>query len=242
VGGDVQYGLSPRSSLSAGITYANVYFPDGQFGNTHHFSVRSGYNRNWTARDTVGVVYTFSEVRGSGDSFSDLNTHSVQLAYARRVTGRLTWSVTGGPEFRRQDLLDDTSLSWTAGMTLQYLHGKNAANFSYNHGTTAAAGVGATKTDSLQLGYTRMIARIWSVSANGSLFRNGQLLGSTEYRSGSAGLLVRRDIGRHASVNFNYQYQRQISDGACAGLLCTGFTRHVFAFGFSWKPEAWILH
>ncbi len=242
VGGDLQYGLSPRSSVTAGVTYSNVFFPDGGFSNTHQFSVRSGYNRNWTAKDTVSVLYTFSEIRGSGSGFGDLNTHSVQMAYARRVSGRLSWSVSAGPELRQQSFLDN-SVSWTAQSGLQYARLNDSMSLDYSHGTTGAAAVGETSTDRLQLGYTRAMARVWNVGVNGSLFRNVQLLGvKTEYRSGAAGVQVRRQLGPHASLNFNYQYQRQISDGVCVGTLCPGFKRHLFAFGFSWRPDAWILH
>ena len=63
MGGEIQYGLSPRSSWTVGLTYGGLYYPDQDFGNNHQINVRSGYNRNWTAKDTVSVFYEYDAYR-----------------------------------------------------------------------------------------------------------------------------------------------------------------------------------
>ena len=239
VGGQIQYGLSPRSSWTVGVTYGNLIYPDVDFQNTHQINARTGYNRNWTAKDTVSVFYEYGVYRGgSGDLGT--NSHSIQLAYARRVTGRLTWSASGGPQISQYGGSSDFAVGGIFSTSLQYQRGRTGLNLGYNHGVSQAI-IGGSTTDSLQVGVDRRVTRRWSVGVNGGFSRNAQLVGATEVRSGFAGAQVQRSLGQRSSVYFNYGFQRQISDGACAATICTGLSRQVFGFGFNWTPRTWIL-
>ncbi len=239
VGGQVQYGLSPRSSWTVGVTYGSVMYPDADFANTHQINARTGYNRNWTARDTVSIFFEYGVYRGGLGSVGT-NSHSIQLAYARRVTGRLTWSVSAGPQIAQFVGSNDSSVAANVATSLQYQRARTSLSFGYNRGVSQAI-IGGSTTNSLQVGVNRTVTRRWSVGANGGFSRNVQLIGTTEVRSGFAGAQVQRTLGQRSSVYFDYAFQRQISDGACAGTICTGLSRQVFAFGFNWTPRTWIL-
>ena len=89
----------------------------------------------------------------------------------------------------------------------------------------------------MQLGVNRSLTQRWSAGANGGVARNAQLVGSTEFKSGFVGLQAQRTVGKQTSIYFNYAFQRQISAGGCSvGFLCTGLSRQIFGFGFSWAP------
>ena len=243
MGGQIQYGLSPRSSWTVGLTYGGLYYPDQDFGNNHQINVRSGYNRNWTAKDTVSVFYEYGAYRGGGTGGfgSNVDTHSFQLAYGRRVTGRLSWSVSGGPQISTMASSSDTDVGWTASSGLQYQRARTGLSGSYDHRVSNSL-IGGSTEDSLQLGVNRSLTQRWSASANGGVARNAQLLGSTEFKSGFVGLQAQRTVGQRTSIYFNYAFQRQISSGGCsAGSLCSGLSRQVWGFGFSWAPRAWLL-
>ena len=182
VGGQIQYGLSPRSSWTAGVTYGNVMYPDTDFQNTHQINARTGYNRNWTARDTVSIFYEFGAYRGGLGQNIGTNSHSIQLAYARRVTGRLTWSVSAGPQIAQfRDGSRDADVAATVSTSLQYQRARTGLSFGYNRGVSQAI-IGSSTTDSVQVGVNRMLTRRWSAGVNGGLSRNAQLLGATEFR------------------------------------------------------------
>jgi hypothetical protein len=236
----VQYGLSPRSSWTAGVSYGTLYFPDGGLENSHQINVRSGYNRNLTARDTVSFFYDYGTYKTEGINLST-DSHAAQIAYTRRVTGRLSFSVSGGPQFVTQLGSTERSVSLTAASSVQYQLRRTAATLSYFRGTSGGAGVlpGAT-SHTIQAGISRTITRNLSVGTSGTISKTTSLDGRTEFRSGGAGVQVRRAIGHRASVYFTYAFQRQVSDGSC-GLLCSGLSRQVFGFGFGWGPRPWII-
>jgi hypothetical protein len=214
-------------------------YPDADFQNTHQINARTGYNRNWTAKDTVSVFYEYGVYRG-GLLGVGMNSHSIQLAYARRVTGRLTWSVSAGPQIAQFVGSHDLNVAANVATSLQYQRARTSLSFGYNRGVSQAI-IGSSTTDSLQVGVNRTVTRRWSVGANGGFSRNVQLVGATEVRSGFAGAQVQRSLGQRSSVYFNYAFQRQIADGACAATICAGLSRQVFGFGFNWTPRTWIL-
>jgi hypothetical protein len=239
VGGQVQYGLSPRSSWTVGVTYGTVIYPDADFQNTHQINARTGYNYNWTAKDSFSIFYEYGAY-GGGLGSAGTNSHSIQLAYARRVTGRLTWSISAGPQIAQLVGSNDSNVAVTVATSLQYQRARTSLSFGYNRGVSQAV-IGGSTTNSLQAGVNRTVTRHWSVGANGGFSRNTQLAGTTEVRSGVAGVYAQRSLWERSSVYFNYAFQRQISDGACAATFCTGLSRQVFGFGFNWTPRSWIL-
>ncbi len=244
----VQYGISPRSSWTAAVTYGLLHYLDSQtqslFQDSHQIDVRTGYNHSFTARDAVSVFYdyaTYTVDAQAGLLETQTDTHSVQLGYARRVTGRLTWSISGGPEIR-SGTTGGQSADWTLSSTAQYRIRRNAVSFSYFHGVAGGAGVySGSDSHSLQLGVSRTMTRRMSAGLTGILTKTSNLYGSGEFRSGSAGVQVTRTLGQRMSMYASYAFQRQVAGGECTGILCSGLSRQTFGFGFSWSPRPWVM-
>jgi hypothetical protein len=248
----VQYGLSPRSSWTAAVTYGLLHYLDSQtqnviqdlFQDTHQIDLRTGYNHSFTARDTVTVFYdyaTYTVDAQAGRPETQTDTHSVQLGYARRVTGRLSWSVNAGPQIT-SGITGDQSANWTLSTAAQYRLRRNAVSFSYLHGVSGGAGVfSGAHSDSLQLGISRTMSRRMSVGLTGDLAKTSNLDGSGEFRSGSAGVQLNRTLGQRMSMYVSYAFQRQVAGGECTGILCSGLSRQTFGFGFSWGLRPWVM-
>jgi hypothetical protein len=243
VSGQVQYGLSPRSSWTASFSYGTLYYPDGTFANSNQIDVRGGYNRALTARDSITFFYDYTKYLAPAD-VDTVDSHSVQLGYARRVTGRLSWSVSAGPQISSAAVhgSDGANVSWAVSTTGQYQRTQTGVSFGYSHSVRGGAGVfDQTTTDTAQLGISRTIYRTWTVGASGSISKNEQLGAATEFKSGTAGVQVHRRLGLRAGMYFTYAFQRQVAGGPCGGLLCAGLSRQVFGFGFQWEPRPWVL-
>jgi len=242
VSGQVQYALGPRSSWTASLSYGNLYYPDGVLANSHQIDVRTGYNHALTAKDSVTAFYDYARYQ-AGTGLGRTDSHSVQLGYARRVTGRLSWAVSAGPQISSAELRSDgANVSWTVSTTGQYQRGQMGVSFGYSHSLRDGAGVfDQTETDTAQVGISRTLFRTWTVGASGSISKNQQLGSASEFKSGVAGVQVHRSLGLRAGMYFNYAFQRQVGGGPCTGLLCAGLSRQVFGFGFDWQPRPWIL-
>ena len=93
---DVQ--LTGRSSLTFVGGYSFLgYFTDSTL-NYGGLNARAGYNYQWTRKNTLAVVYTFNRYNYSNYNQS-IDSQSFQLSFARRVTGRLAFQASAGPQF-----------------------------------------------------------------------------------------------------------------------------------------------
>ena len=124
------------------------YFDDNllNFGDT---TFQAGYNYQATRSDTVAVSYQFSAFRYSNVDQS-LNLHTVQASYARRVTGKLAFQISAGPQFALSSFpitgststtgsgaTSSSQLYWTLNTALQYQLRRAGLTASYNHGVAA---------------------------------------------------------------------------------------------------------
>lgn len=238
--GQIQYNLSARSSWTATAAYGILRFSDAALYNGDQFNFTTGYNRTLNAKDTVALTYTFG--RFSFDSSnSDFNTHSAQLAYARRITGRLTAQLAAGPQItvmHNTQPGSENRVSWYGRGNLQYRRPKTEFNLGVTHGVNGGSGVllGAEST-AVQLGISRTLSRAWSTGITVQYARSKDLLAvARDFNSGSAGVELRRSVGRYAGVYLSYTFQRQDAPFACTSLACSGnVLRHVIGFGFDWR-------
>jgi len=89
------------------------------------------------------VVYHYSNYRYLGDpqAFSD---HSVQLAYGRKLTGRLGLQLFGGPEITvfRVPLGNETQrVGGAGGVGIAYAFSQGDLGLSYSHGVSGGSGL-----------------------------------------------------------------------------------------------------
>jgi len=247
--GQVQYGLSPRSSVTASASFGLLQFFDFDFLNGKQLNVTTGYNRNLTAKDTLAVSYSYGRFWYDQSDFY-FYSHTVYLSYARRLAGRLALRVYGGPQFVYSKGLSQQDTFGSGGVSLNYQLSRTALGLTYSHGVTGGSGVlvGAS-TDSVNASANRNLTRLWSGSANISYNRNSNLyaistvpgvtgLTGTDYSNIGVGGSVSHPLGRAANVFFGYTYQHQTSGTVCTTTNCTNnFNRHLITAGFSWQAR-----
>lgn len=147
VEGDTQ--LSARSSFTLLGGYSLLHY----FGTTEldygDVNARVGYNRQVSRADSIGLSYTYSEIKYSNFA-QTIGNHVAQISYGRRVTGRLAFQVSGGPEISTFTTpivanvgaaASSSEIYWTLSSSLQYRLERTSLAASYFHGVSGGSGV-----------------------------------------------------------------------------------------------------
>jgi hypothetical protein len=173
--GEVDYGLSHRASLSFVGSYDVLDFVHSGFQNNSSTTFQSGYNYLLDRQNSIAVLYRYSTTTTSGLSQA-IQDHSVQLSYARRITGRLSFQLGGGPDlqlFKAPLAGASTGVSWTASTSLNYQRGHLRTGFSYSHSATGGSGLlPGAQTDQFSGNFGRTINRNWEGGVSTGYARN----------------------------------------------------------------------
>jgi hypothetical protein len=236
----VQTQLTRRSSLTFLGGYTLLHYVSGNFLNSDGFNFQAGYNNQITREDTLSVFYTFSAFR-FGNYNQSINNNSVQVAYARRVTGRLALHVGGGPSFASfqtpisanpvsggssggtgssgGSVTGPTSQTYFAVSTgLIYKLERTTLGVTYNHGISAGSGVLAGAVSNFLIGtVSRQLTPTISAGLNVGYSRNtglsvATIIPSTQsYDYTYVNASLSRRWGRSMTVSLSYQLQSQNS-------------------------------
>ncbi len=230
--GQVSYVLDRRSSVNFGGAFSMLGSTGAGFVNSNQYLGNAGYNYQLNPKDTIGIVYGFTRFGYPGSSGQDFDTHSIQAAYGRRITGRLGLQLTGGPQFF------GAQKSWIVSSSLTYLFRSANVSLAYLHSVTGGAGVFAGANSDVVMGaIARSLSRTirGSLSAgyshNSSLNQSGvgnlalpsqSAVGSLAFNTEYAQVGVGRPLGRQANVSLNYYLQHQSTGiGICTtGTVC----------------------
>jgi len=116
------YSLSPRSSITAAGSYGILRFVEQGNIDSDDVIANVGYNYALTKKDTLGVLYRFTGYRYSGNP-QRIDDHVVNVAYGRKVTGRLALQLFGGPDL--------TIFKVPVGSITRQVSGSGGASLSY---------------------------------------------------------------------------------------------------------------
>ena len=89
--------LTARTSLTFVGGYSLLHYFDTALLDYGDATFQGGYNYQMSRKDTIAVSYLFSGFRYSNFNQS-INTHTVAVSYGRRVTGRLAFQASAGPQ------------------------------------------------------------------------------------------------------------------------------------------------
>jgi hypothetical protein len=253
--------LTPRSSLTFVGSYSLLHFVDNGFLNLTDTVFQAGYNHQFTRKETIALLYRFTAFRYNNFDQS-IDSHAVQVAYGRRVTGRLAFQVAAGPEvgfFRAPiSLGTDTSGSssttahpssqayWTLDTSMTYQRQRTRFGLAYDHSLSGGAGVlaGAVSNQlsgsvnsqlpgSLDSGFVLGFAR------NQGLNVTAPTPSSQSYKYWFSGVDFSHPWGRWTNLFVSYRLQFQNSNsGFCVGTTCgQSLVRHTISIGFAWRPR-----
>jgi hypothetical protein len=245
------YTVSPRGSITASGSYAILHFV--QSGNVDNNSTTGslGYNYQLDSKNTLGLQYRFSsdQFPGEPQAFGD---NIVNIAYGRKITGRLSLQFSGGPEYTTFRVpIGTQSSKLGVNANANFIYGFENGSFSagYVHGLAGGSGVFTGSTsDQLNSAASRKLGRIWSANFNFGYARNSAVASSTEaglptYNSWFVGGGVGRPIGRDANLAISYTADIfGSSQSGCSGATCgSNQTSNYITLSFQWHTRPFVL-
>ena len=247
----VTYTTSPRGSITMSGSYGVLNFIESGNINNETTTGTIGYNYALTRVDSIGAFYRFSAFHFSGqpEAFGD---HSANLAYSRKLTGRLALQLYGGPDFNTSRVgTNGNTVTYgvNAGASLRYGFEMGGLTAGYTHGISGGSGVLAgSSADQLNFGGNRKLSRIWSGQFNMGYAHNTPLanVGQTalqSYNTWTAGGGVSRDLGRNAT--FSIAYNATIPNYGvfgCTGAGCNSSQTYQYVtMSFQWHTRPYVL-
>jgi hypothetical protein len=250
----IAYAVSPRGSVTVSGSYGILRFIEAGNIDTNDTILGTGYNYALSRKDTIGMLYRFTGYRYVGNPQA-INDHTAQLAYGRKVTGRMALQLFAGPEvtiFRVPFGGASHKISGSGGANLTYAFSRNRSNLSlsYNHGVGGGSGqFTGSRMDQLQGGINRQLSRAWQGNLNFGFARNTSLglsiptQVSQTYDSWFMGGGLSRPLGRTANFTLGYTaYLQNTSLPVCAAGTCsTNYLQHQISLSFQWHTRPLVL-
>jgi hypothetical protein len=249
---EADYALSHRASLTFAGSYGLLDFVNAGFQNSSNASFQGGYNYLLDRKNSIAVFYRFNTTMFSGHS-QGIQDHSVQLSYARRITGRLSFQVGGGPDeliYKSPLAGPSTVTSWTASSSLSFRYRHLGTGFSYDHSVTGGSGLFAGARTDLFSGYlSHAINRDWEGSVSSGYSRNHALqqttpnANSTSPQSWFATAQVSRHFVRYGSLFITYSASGQSSLASiCTLTACrVSSLSSTVSIGYNWGLRPIVL-
>ena len=248
----VSYIAGPRSTFTLAGSYGLLHFRTPGSIDSRNAVFLAGYNRNFTARDTVSLSYGYTMFQFP-DLHSSFATHLVQLSYGHRVTGRLAVAASGGAQLiafpAKLAGSSTTAASWIANGSLNYNAARNSFALSYSRYTTNGGGVfiGA-ETQYLYFTWGRQLTRNWAGSIGPGYSRNQNFRQTTvgngqfTYDSVYGMASLSRALGRYTTMFLGYDLQTQrFQAGGVGGNSQSSLLRHMVTLGFNWHPRQIVV-
>ena len=237
--------LSARSSITAAGAYDFLRFFDSTLFDSYDGMFMTGYNYRISRTNSLGVIYRFNAIRFANLDRT-IDDHVAQLSYGRRITGRLAFQISAGPEvglIQSGGVAPQTQLFWNLESALHYRLSRTALDFSYEHGLTGGAGVFAgAETSQVEGTFNKSLSRKWQGSFSVGYANNRSVdsivLSSSKqtFDTWYGRVQFSRPVGRTTDMSVGYLAQLQDSGSPiCTGVVCgESLVRHQIFLSFDW--------
>jgi len=254
--GQVSYELNSRSSLTVAGNFGLLRFPGSSLLDSNQGGIQVGYNYNLDPRDSLGVSYGLNLIRYPGPSASQkLDSHNVQLAFGRRITGRLALRVSAGPQINQIDdptlrpVSNVSNVTWMAQSSLLYRLRATQVELSYAHTVNAGAGIlGIAKTDEVLGSLTTRLTRTLYGSLHAGYAHNTNPLAAggapnPAFNTEFVDARLERPLAHRATGFLTYSFQHQAANVLeCGPALCGDLNRHIGGVGVEWHMRPMLIH
>jgi len=239
------YQISRRSSITVGGMVSILRFSDAGNIESNTYLGNVGYNYQLTKNDTIGLEYRITSYHFLNDPQA-IGDQLVQVAYGKRITGRLALQLSAGPEITTLRVAQAPStktqyIAASGSAAVTYGFERGVLSLNYFHGVTAGSGVflGAT-TDQVTGRFSRNLTRVWTGELHGGYSRNGAVQStpgtpSFAFNTVFGGASVARPLGRNASLTLGYTAYDE------SGSSSASFLVHQFSLGLSWHTRPFVL-
>ena len=242
------YALGYRSSLSFFGTYGNLHFLDRGFQNSSSVNAGAGYNYLLSPLNSMSVSYAFSRFTFAVQPFQ-ADSHSAQLSFARRITGRLSFQVGAGPDiqvYQARLAGPGTSLSWTLNTGLSYQLRDWRTAFSYTHSLSGGSGILAgAETDTFSGHLDRRLGS-WQTGLAAGYARNHSIqqfaINIITPQGWFAGAQASHQFAGFGSLFLSYNASRQLGvSGLCPPDACNTSLTQTVSVGYNWGFRPIVL-
>ena len=249
---EIGYRVSPRTSLTLAGSYGFLSFTEPGNIDTKDAIFSVGYDYAISRYDALGVLYRFSAYHFAGEPQA-IGDHTVQLAYGRKITGRIALQLFGGPDIAQFRI--------PIGASTQRISGAGAANLIYTpaertnlwagyaHSVNGGSGVftGAV-SDQIQGGLNHQLTRLWHGGVHFGYSRNSTILQSSSvnsphYSTWFTGGNLERSLGQHATFSLAYTAYLESSNQniSSVGSPYTSYTQHQITAEFRWHTRPFVI-
>jgi hypothetical protein len=248
----IEYKVSPRSSWTASGAYGTLDFFGVDYINSADALFQTGYNYSLSPQSTIAVIYTFDDFRFTKFA-QTIEDHVVKIAYARYVTGRLSFQVAAGPSVvLLSGVLTGSSNypSWVLDSALNYKWDRTTLLLSYDHLVTGGSGVlvGA-QTGQVQATVERKLSPKWRASlslgyaSNASLIPTATSSSSERYNSWYAAARFNHQMRPGTDFFLSYGARLQaVNPASCTSSSCGGnFISNEISAGFNFGLRPILL-
>lgn len=235
--GQVEYGLSRRSSWTVTGSYGFLRYPDSGFFNTNQISASTGYNYSLSAKDAISLTYNYNRF-GYTEADSDFATQNVQFGYSHLLAGRMSFQASGGIEFIDSSNMGESlnRIRFSGNGSLNYKGARTSLGLSYFAGSTGGSGVlNGAGTQSVEFRLGQEFTRNWTGALSVGYSHNSGLFQAQSYDTLYASPGLRRAVTRNLGLTFNYTYQRQLTSSSCVASACGTLARNLLTFGFDYR-------
>jgi hypothetical protein len=248
--GEADYAVSRRSTLTFSGTYGLMHFLDPGYIDNHLVNAQVGYDYTLSPKDTIALIAGYVR-SGYAGSAQITESDRLNVAFGRKITGRLAFQLTGGPmRVRLYNFVPQVAPQWTWNLNthITYELRRTGYSLSYAHDTTTGSGVffGA-RTDVITASLHRRLTKMWTFTTNAGYARNVSLVtagpAASNFNNWYGGANISRQVGRHATIGFNYGLQQQSTNVIVCPVANCGTTTLGQTFGMSltWHPRPIIV-
>jgi len=247
----ITYQTSPRGSFTVGGSDGLLRFTQSGNVDSDTYIGNVGYNYQLTKIDTIGLFYRFAAYHYDGNPQA-IADHILNFVYGRKITRRLAFQITGGPDLTNYRVPlgnQKRTVSGSGGANLTYAFQNGSISANYFHGVSGGSGIlVGSSTDNSTLTATRRLTRVWGVQSNFGVARNKALADAvgaqgSNYNSIFVGGGFNRPIGRELNLSFAYQAQIQQQNATiCTGPACnTSYTQNIVTVNLQWHSRPFVL-
>ena len=250
---EADYSFTPRTSLSMSGSYGILQYISSGFYDTNFYGGSIGLDHQLTRRDQLGLAYAYEHI-GFAGMRQYIETHSAQIAYGRKLTGKLSLKLSAGPML---DIIDQpsggsvTRILASTSDSLHYQLRRGNLHLGYLRYTSPGAGVflGA-ETDQVTGGFSHRILRRYFFSLDGGYAQNkslsgvGIIINGSTFNTVQGGATLSTSLGEYISFFMGYQVQQQSANtSVCtAGQCGRTFLRNIVTVGINWHGRPIPIH
>jgi hypothetical protein len=255
---DVIQDLTPKSAITVTAGYALVHFygsllvqnplagplqENVNFIGSSEYTGQIAYDYTLNPRNQIAVSYGYQYFNFStaGTAF---HSQVVQLMYGHRISGRMDFLVSAGPQFtginQQECDLPTIPVTSCAGLggavstigvskigaagraSLRYRFPKTSISLTYQRYDTSGSGIFAgAETDIAQFDLARPLSRVWDLFADAGYSHNSELqvpgsaVNATSFSYGYGGIGVHRQFSRSLRGFISYQFNDLGFNTAC---------------------------